>query len=221
VTRRPLLDLRQLGLRDYGEVWESMRAFTAARVPGQTSELWLVEHPPVFTQGQAGKAEHLLDPGAIPVVQSDRGGQITYHGPGQLVCYLLLNLDEAGFGIRSLVTRTEEAIIRLLLSEGIAAGRRDGAPGVYTGDAKIAQIGLRVKKHNSYHGLSLNVDMDLEPFDRINPCGFAGLAVTDMRREGSLAGIAEAGEKLCAILAQQMGYTIGQTFQTLPGSEHD
>ena len=154
-------------------------------------------------------------------MQSDRGGQVTYHGPGQLVCYMLLNLDEAGIGIRSLVERTEEALIRLLASEDIAATRREGAPGVYTDTAKIAQIGLRVKRHNTYHGLSLNIDMDLEPFERINPCGYAGLAVTDMRREGSAIGMGEASDKLCGYLAEQLGYTIGQTSNTLPGPVHD
>lgn len=217
----PALAIRRLGLTDYRQTLEAMQSFTAGRTPGQTSELWLVEHPPVFTQGQAGKAEHLLNPGGIPVVQSDRGGQVTYHGPGQLVCYMLLNLDEAGIGIRTLVTRTEEALVRLLASEGIAAMRREGAPGVYTDAAKIAQIGLRVKKHNTYHGLSLNIDMDLEPFERINPCGYAGLAVTDMRREGSAIGMNQAADKLCGYLAEQLGYTIGQALNTLPGPVHD
>ena len=213
----PLLDIRKLGLREYCETWQAMQTFTACRVPGQTSELWLVEHPPVFTQGQAGKREHVLDTGEIPVVQTDRGGQVTYHGPGQLVCYLLLNLDEIGIGIRSLVHRSEKSILRLLDSEGITAERREGAPGVYAAGAKIAQIGLRVKKHNTYHGLSLNVGMDLEPFGRINPCGYAGLAVTDMRSEGSSLEIDEAGERLGAFLAEEMGYTINQLFLTFPG----
>ena len=216
----PLLNIRRLGKLDYQEAWKAMQAFTSRREPGQISELWLVEHPPVFTQGQAGKAEHVLDPGMIPVVQTDRGGQVTYHGPGQLVCYMLLNLDEIGIGIRSLVYRTEEAIIRLLGAEGITAERRRGAPGVYTMNAKIAQIGLRVKKHNTYHGLSLNIVMDLEPFDRINPCGHAGLAVTDMRSQGSSIDMDEAGERLCGYLAEEMGYTIGQSFMRLPGSQH-
>ncbi len=216
----PLLNIRKLGQLDYHEAWEAMQAFTSRREPGQISELWLVEHPPVFTQGQAGKAEHVREPGNIPVVQTDRGGQVTYHGPGQLVCYMLLNLDEIGIGIRSLVYRTEEAIIRLLDTEGIRAERHKGAPGVYTADAKIAQIGLRVKKHNTYHGLSLNIGMDLEPFDRINPCGYAGLAVTDMRSQGSSIEMDEAGERLCGYLAEEMGYTIGQSFMRLPGSQH-
>jgi lipoyl(octanoyl) transferase len=216
----PLLNIRTLGQLDYREVWIAMQAFTSHREPGQISELWLVEHPPVFTQGQAGKPEHVLDAGAIPVVQTDRGGQVTYHGPGQLVCYLLLNLDEIGIGIRSLVQRIEEAIIRLLDTEGIRAERHKGAPGVYTANAKIAQIGLRVKRHNTYHGLSLNIDMDLDPFDRINPCGYAGLAVTDMRSQGSSICMDEAGERLCGYLAEEMGYTIGQSFTRLPGSQH-
>ncbi|MGD8234525.1 MAG: lipoyl(octanoyl) transferase LipB [Chromatiales bacterium] len=216
----PLLNIRTLGELDYREVWNAMQAFTSSREPGQVSELWLVEHPPVFTQGQAGKAEHVLDAGTIPVVQTDRGGQVTYHGPGQLVCYLLLDLDEIGIGIRSLVYRTEQAIIRLLDTEGIKAERRKGAPGVYTANAKIAQIGLRVKRHHTYHGLSLNIGMDLDPFERINPCGYAGLAVTDMRSQGSPIGMEEAGKRLCGYLAEEMGYTIGQSFMRLPGSQH-
>ena len=136
------------------------------------------------------------------------------------MCYLLLDLDEIGIGIRSLVYRTEQAIIRLLDTEGIKAERRKGAPGVYTANAKIAQIGLRVKRHHTYHGLSLNIGMDLDPFERINPCGYAGLAVTDMRSQGSPIGMEEAGKRLCGYLAEEMGYTIGQSFMRLPGSQH-
>ena len=203
----PALAIRRLGLTDYRQALEAMRTFTAVRKPGQTSELWLVEHPPVFTLGQAGKAEHLLNPGRIPVVQSDRGGQVTYHGPGQLVCYMLLNLDEAGIGIRSLVERTEEALIRLLASEDIAATRREGAPGVYTDTAKIAQIGLRVKRHNTYHGLSLNIDMDLEPYARINPCGYEGLAATQLRDcTDRPVSLPEARAALLKRLADLLGY---------------
>ena len=205
----PLLNIRTLGELDYREVWNAMQAFTSSREPGQVSELWLVEHPPVFTQGQAGKAEHVLDAGTIPVVQTDRGGQVTYHGPGQLVCYLLLDLDEIGIGIRSLVYRTEQAIIRLLDAEGIRAERHEGAPGVYTANAKIAQIGLRVKRHNTYHGLSLNIAMDLDPFERINPCGYAGLEVTSTRLLGIDADRAQLAAAVTDRLCAALGYTAG------------
>ena len=184
-----------------------MLDFTNQRTAGSTSEIWIVEHPPVFTQGQAGKAEHLLDAGDIPVVQSDRGGQITYHGPGQLVCYLLLDLKQIGMGIRSLVNSIEEAIIQLLSEQGIAAARKTAAPGVYVGGIKIAAIGLRVKKQCTYHGLSLNVDMDLQPFSRINPCGYPGLAVTDMASLGVATDVLNVADKLTARLAMLLGYT--------------
>ncbi len=157
-----------------------MREFTLARDADTRDELWFLEHEPVFTQGQAGKAEHVLAPGAIPVVQSDRGGQVTYHGPGQLMGYVLVDLQRLGYGIRSLVTRLEQATVDLLAGYGIeAAGRRD-APGVYVGARKICSLGLRVRKGRTYHGLALNVAMDLEPFSRINPCGYAGLQTVDL-----------------------------------------
>jgi len=194
-------------MRDYTDVWRDMLDFTNQRTAGSTSEIWIVEHPPVFTQGQAGKAEHLLDAGDIPVVQSDRGGQITYHGPGQLVCYLLLDLKQIGMGIRSLVNSIEEAIIQLLSEQGIAAARKTAAPGVYVGGIKIAAIGLRVKKQCTYHGLSLNVDMDLQPFSRINPCGYPGLAVTDMASLGVATDVLNVADKLTARLAMLLGYT--------------
>ena len=194
-------------MRDYTDVWRDMLDFTNQRTAGSTSEIWIVEHPPVFTQGQAGKAEHLLDAGDIPVVQSDRGGQITYHGPGQLVCYLLLDLKQIGMGIRSLVNSIEEAIIQLLSEQGIAAVRKTASPGVYVGVIKIASIGLRVKKQCTYHGLSLNVDMDLQPFSRINPCGYPGLAVTDMASLGVATDVLNVADKLTARLAMLLGYT--------------
>jgi lipoyl(octanoyl) transferase len=155
-----------------------MRRFTDARGHQTPDEVWLLEHPPVFTLGQAGRAEHLLDPGVIPVIQVDRGGQVTYHGPGQLVAYLLLDLRRAGLGIKRLVDLLEQAVIELLASLGLNAERRVGAPGVYVDGAKIAALGLRVRNGCSYHGLALNLDLDLAPFSRINPCGYAGLAVT-------------------------------------------
>lgn len=172
------LHIRNLGHRDYEPVWRDMQNFTANRDHNTDDELWIVEHPPVFTLGLNGKREHLLIPGDIPVIAVDRGGQVTYHGPGQLVMYTLLDLDRLGIGVRHLVRKIEQAIINLLADYGIEAhGRRD-APGVYVGDAKIAALGLRIKKSKSYHGLSFNVDMDLEPFTRINPCGYADMPVT-------------------------------------------
>jgi lipoyl(octanoyl) transferase len=208
VTPTPVVNIRHLGTRDYTDVWREMLDFTNQRSAGNGSEIWVVEHPPVFTQGQAGKAEHLLDAGDIPVVHSDRGGQITYHGPGQLVCYLLLDLKEIGIGIRSLVSNIEQAIIDILSAYGISAARKDGAPGVYVDAAKIAAIGLRVKKQRTYHGLSLNVDMDLRPFSRINPCGYPGLAVTDMASLGIDADVVSVAGKLTTKLAAILGYTL-------------
>lgn len=184
--------IRSLGTRDYTETYDAMRAFTAARAPDAEDELWLVEHPPVFTQGQAGKAEHVLAPGDIPIVQSNRGGQVTYHGPGQVVIYVLVDIARRGYGIRALVTRLENAMIATLAEFGIAAAARADAPGVYVSgpfaddprpDApprKIGSLGLRVSRGCSYHGLSLNVAMDLEPFSRINPCGLIDMRMTQV-----------------------------------------
>ena len=176
------MQIRRLGQVDYEETWQAMRDFTNARDADSDDELWLLQHPPVFTQGQAGKAEHLLAPGDIPVVQVDRGGQVTYHGPGQWVVYLLIDLRRHSLGVRDLVNLIEQSIVRLLADYGIAAEPRRDAPGVYVAGDKIASLGLRVRRGCSYHGLALNVDMDLEPFSRINPCGYEGLEVTSMRR---------------------------------------
>jgi lipoyl(octanoyl) transferase len=165
---------------DYAQTWAEMRAFTDARTHASDDELWLLQHPPVFTLGQAGRPEHILAPGAIPVVQTDRGGQVTYHGPGQLIAYLLLDLRRAGLGVKGLVHLLEQAVIDLLAEVGIEAQARPDAPGVYVAGAKIASLGLRVRRGCSYHGLALNVDMDLGPFSRINPCGYPGLAVTQL-----------------------------------------
>lgn len=174
------LVIRQLGVQPYEPVWRAMQHFTETRTDDTADELWVLQHPPVFTQGQAGKAEHLLAPGDIPVIQIDRGGQVTYHGPGQLVIYLLINVRRASVGVRELVSLIEAAIIDTLASFKIDAEARADAPGVYVGEAKIAQLGLRIRQGCSYHGLSLNVAMDLSPFSRINPCGYAGLAVTQL-----------------------------------------
>ena len=181
-TRRLLV--RRLGLADYVQTWEAMREFTTTRSQATPSQLWLVEHPPVFTQGQAGRPEHVLAAGDIPVVQTDRGGQVTYHGPGQAVFYLLLSLREAGLGVRGLVSAIEDTVIALLATHGVHAQARVDAPGVYVDGRKIASLGLRVRRGFTYHGLALNVCNDLEPFARINPCGHAGLEVTSIERLG-------------------------------------
>lgn len=189
------------GLQDYLATFDAMRLFTDSRSPETPDEVWLLEHPPVFTLGQAGRREHLLDPGDIPVIQVDRGGQVTYHGPGQLVAYLLLDLRRVGFGVKRLVNMIEEAVIELLQTYGIQAARRPDAPGVYVDGAKIASLGLRIRNGCSYHGLSLNVAMDLEPFKRINPCGYAGLAITQVSDFVSGVSVADAG----ALLASALG----------------
>ncbi len=172
--------VRDFGLADYVPVWRRMMRFAALAGPQTREELWLLSHHPVFTLGQIGKREHLLDPGGIAVVQCDRGGQVTYHGPGQLVVYPLLDVRRRGMGIKQLVGLIELALVKTLDELGIAAATRPGAPGVYVAEAKIAALGLRIKRGWSYHGLSLNVDMDLAPFSRINPCGFRGLQVTQV-----------------------------------------
>lgn len=172
--------VRKLGLAEYQPILDAMRELTDQRDSDTPDQLWLLQHPRVFTQGQAGKAEHVLAPGDIPVIQVDRGGQVTYHGPGQWVVYLMIDLRRNGLGVRSLVTLIEESIVRLLAEYGIAAAPEPKAPGVYVNGDKIASLGLRVRRGCSYHGLALNVDMDLEPFQRINPCGYEGLKVTSM-----------------------------------------
>lgn len=175
------LVVRRLGRVEYEPTWRAMQAFTAARTVETPDEFWVLEHPPVYTQGQAGKPEHLLRETDIPVIRIDRGGQITYHGPGQLVIYTLVDLRRRGYGVRELVQRMEQAVIAMLAAHGVVGERIHGAPGVYVGGAKIAALGLRVKHGCTYHGLALNVDMDLAPFSAINPCGLAGLAVMQCR----------------------------------------
>lgn len=173
----PDLIVRRLGEQPYQETWDAMKQFTADRDGATADEIWCLEHPRVFTQGQAGKAEHLLFPGDIPVIKVDRGGQVTYHGPGQLVVYLMLDLPRKKMGVRSLVDTIEQGIVGTLGDLGVEAAARPDAPGVYVGDAKIASLGLRVRRGCSFHGLALNVAMDMEPFSRINPCGYAGMAM--------------------------------------------
>ena len=205
----PPLQVHDLGRIDYAGALAKMRAFTDARDADTPDELWLLEHPPVFTQGQTGKAEHVLAAGDIPVVQADRGGQVTYHGPGQLVVYVLVDLHRRGFGVRSLVTRIEQAMIGTLRHYGIHAYADPAAPGVYVDDTagtrmKIGSLGLRVRRGCSYHGLSLNVAMDLEPFSRINPCGYQGLRMTQVSALGGPASITEVGTELARQLRQQL-----------------
>ena len=203
-----VLGIRELGLLDYERTWLAMQRFTDERKlePDTQDEVWLVQHPPVFTQGQAGKAEHLLLPGDIPVVKSDRGGQVTYHGPGQLVAYLMLDVRRLGYGVRELVTRMEQCLIDLLASYGVSAAAKPDAPGVYVDGAKIASLGLRIRNGCSFHGLALNVDMDLEPFRRINPCGYAGLAMTQLRDHAGPIEFAEVGARLRVQLFKHLDY---------------
>ncbi len=207
--------VRQLGRQSYVPVWKAMSAFTDARDEASSDELWVVEHEPVFTLGQAGKPEHLLAPGDIPVVQVDRGGQVTYHGPGQLVVYPLLDLRRLGIGVRDYVCRIEQAIIDTLDVWNIQAQRQDGAPGVYVAGAKIAALGIRVRRGCTFHGLSFNVAMDLEPFHRINPCGYAGLQVTTVMDLGGPSSMADVTVVLLEHLARQFGLELQPT-ATLP-----
>lgn len=200
------LAIRHLGMVEYRPTWDAMRAFTDARTGTTWDELWFLEHPPGFTLGLAGKHEHLLDPGTIPVIQTDRGGQVTYHGPGQLVAYMLLDLRRLGGGVKRLVWGLEQSVIELLQHRGIGAARRPGAPGVYVAGSKIAALGLRVRRGCAYHGLALNVDMDLSPFRRINPCGYPGLAVTRTVDWGLAGSVKEVGEALLPYLVENLGY---------------
>jgi lipoyl(octanoyl) transferase len=200
------LILRHLGEADYQSTLDAMREFTDTRDASTPDELWLLQHPRVFTQGQAGKAEHVLAPGDIPVIQVDRGGQVTYHGPGQWVVYLLVDLRRRKLGVRDLVDLIEQGIVELLGDFGIDAAPKADAPGVYVGGSKIASLGLRIRRGSSYHGLSLNVDMDLEPFGRINPCGYQGLQVVSMANclPGRTLDPGEVGEQLLAILQRRL-----------------
>jgi len=199
------LYVRRLGVVDYMPAWRAMQRFTDQRTERTVDELWLLQHPPVFTQGQAGKAEHVLAPGDIPVVQVDRGGQVTYHGPGQIVAYPLVDIRRLHISVRDLVRRIEEAVIQVLASYDVIGERRLGAPGIYVDGAKIASLGLRVRRGRAFHGLAFNIDMDLEPFGRINPCGFPGLAVTQLTALRT-ATMSEVEDRLVRELAGQLGY---------------
>ncbi len=206
---RPLI--HALGLVDYQATWEAMKRFTAERTADTRDEIWLLQHPPTFTQGLAGKPEHLLFNSEIPVVKIDRGGQITYHGPGQIVAYLLLDLRRWHIGVRDLVRLMEQAVIDVLGRFGVAAQGREDAPGVYVGAAKIASLGLKIKNGYCYHGLAFNVDMDLTPFSYINPCGYAGLQVTQACELGITASLQE----LQSLLAQALIHGLQQHYAAL------
>ena len=216
VPQSESLCLRSLGRREYEPVFAAMRVFTEGRDAATSDELWSVEHPPVFTQGLAGKVEHLLAPGDIPVVQVDRGGQVTYHGPGQVVVYCLLDVRRLGLSVRGLVTILERSVIDLLAAYRIVGRTRPDAPGVYVEDAKVASLGLRLRQGRSYHGLSLNVAMDLEPFTRINPCGYPGLRVTQLCDLGIDLTPELAAAELLANLSRNLGYTTFTRADGLP-----
>ena len=201
------LHIRHLGRQDYETVWHAMQKYTDDRTSDSPDELWLVEHNPVFTQGQAGKAEHILNTGDIPVIQVDRGGQVTYHGPGQLVAYPLIDIKRRKIGVRQLVTAIEQSLISLLKPYNIDAYAKSDAPGVYVDERKIASLGLRIRKGCSFHGLALNVDMNLSPFLRINPCGYAGLEMVQCKQLNGPQNVSEAGDKLINTFSQQLGYS--------------
>ncbi|MFZ5620292.1 MAG: lipoyl(octanoyl) transferase LipB [Pseudomonadota bacterium] len=205
VRPAPFLEIRRLGRAAYEPTWRAMQAFTAERGADTPDELWLLEHPPVFTLGLNAKPEHLLNPGDIPVVQIDRGGQVTYHGPGQLVVYALLDIARRGLGVQQLVRLMEQAVIDLLAEHRVQGGGRRDAPGVYVDGAKLAALGLRVKRGRTYHGLALNVAMDLEPFGRINPCGYPGMPVTQLHDLGISLDLDAVSERLASHLTRLLG----------------
>ncbi len=208
----PTLIIKRLGRVAYEPTWRAMQAANKARAADTADELWLLEHPPVFTLGLAGKACHLLAPGDIDVVKIDRGGQVTYHGPGQLVVYLLLDLRRLNFGVKELVNRIEQSVIDLLGEYAVESQRLAGMPGVYVGHAKIAAIGLRVANHATFHGLSLNIDMDLEPFSRINPCGYPGLRVTQLTDCAAHIG----GEDKMSVIADRLTAILSHHIYGIP-----
>ncbi|MGB2064421.1 MAG: lipoyl(octanoyl) transferase LipB [Marinomonas gallaica] len=198
---------RDLGVVPYESTWEEMKNFTQTRTKEDPDQIWLLEHPSVFTQGQAGKAEHLLDAGDIPVVQADRGGQVTYHGPGQLIAYIMIDLKRLGIGVRDLVTLIENSIVDVLKQHSIEAYPKADAPGVYVNEMKVSSLGLRVRRGCSFHGVALNVDMDLSPFLRINPCGYQGLQMIDMKRLQPDTKMAQVKVQLANVLAERLGYS--------------
>lgn len=206
------LKIHYLGLQDYQMIWKKMSDFTSSRTPLTIDEIWLVEHPPVFTQGRAGKAEHLLQQTDIAIVKSDRGGQITYHGPGQLIVYLLIDIRRKDFNVRTLVSTIEQSIIALLADYQISAVAKADAPGVYVNNKKIASLGLKIRKGCSFHGLALNVDMDLSPFLLINPCGYAGLEMTQCKDEGITVPLNELAPLLINQLNKKLTYSTIESF---------
>ena len=210
------MDLRILGRTGYEATVTAMQEFTRLRNAETRDELWICEHSPHFTQGLAGKSDHVLQHGDIPVVATNRGGQVTYHGPGQLVAYVLVDLGRRRLGVRRFVELLEEAVLGTLAAGGVAGDRRAGAPGVYVEGRKVASLGLRVRQGRTYHGLALNVDLDLEPFARIDPCGYRGLAVTRLRDLGVPWGVEEAGERLLAALGRSLGEESGAACATIP-----
>ncbi len=200
------VEIRSLGRRQYEPLWRSMQEFTNSRGDETPDEIWFTEHPPVFTLGLNASREHVLAPGDIPVIQIDRGGQVTYHGPGQLMIYPLVDLRRAGLGVRGLVTALEQSVVDLAAQYNIVAASRADAPGVYVQGKKIGSVGLRVRRNSSYHGLALNVDMDLEPFTRINPCGFDNLEVTDLAELGATKDLSEVSRDLEPHLLRHLGF---------------
>jgi lipoyl(octanoyl) transferase len=206
------LTVKWLGQQDYLSCWQAMQQFTHERTADTTDEIWLLEHPPVFTQGQNGKPEHILNPGDIPIVQTDRGGQVTYHGPGQLMVYVLIDLRRKQLNVRDFVTHLEQSIIDLLAAFTIDAYAKREAPGIYIAEKKIGSIGLRVKRGCTYHGIAFNVCMDLAPFNRINPCGFTQLKMTQFSALGGLKQPQEAGKQLINYLMKNLGYTTTNFF---------
>ncbi|MEN8803683.1 MAG: lipoyl(octanoyl) transferase LipB [Thiogranum sp.] len=203
-----VLRVKHFGVSEYMPVWRDMQYFTDRRSAKVQDELWLLEHQPVFTLGMNAKPEHVLACGEIPVIQADRGGQVTYHGPGQMVAYIMMDLRRAGLGIRQLVEALEQSVIDWLAAQNVTAQARREAPGVYVDGAKIAALGLRIRRGCSYHGLALNVKMDLEPFSRINPCGYRGLAVTQLSDLGMELSVDEASESWLPYLASQLDYIV-------------
>ena len=198
------LVVRELGRQVYEPVWRAMQDFTNTRNESTQDEIWFCEHDSVFTLGLNTAPEHLLAPGDIPVIQIDRGGQVTYHGPGQLMIYSLIDLRRAGLGVRDLVTALEQSVVDLAADYGVEAASRCDAPGVYVDGVKLASIGLRIRRGSSFHGMALNVDVDLEPFSRINPCGFEGLELTDLKRLGADSGLAIVRDKLLPHLLRHL-----------------
>lgn len=212
----PPLNVRRLGRQPYLAIWRAMRDFTDQRDASAPDELWLLEHPPVFTQGLAGRPEHVLDPGDTPVIQTDRGGQVTWHGPGQLVMYPLLDLDRMALGVRCLVDRLEQMIIDLLAEYDLRAARKDGAPGVYLDGAKIASIGLKVRRGRTYHGLAFNISNELTPFARINPCGYAGQQVTRLADHVAEPDRNRIEDRLVELLATATGLELAASVGPSP-----